>query len=351
MSEPSHPAGMPAQHQDLILSLQRRIDEVLHPLVPADRPVALLDFPVYRNVGDSAIWLGAIASLRRRGIHTLRYACSFKTYSRRELARRIGDGTILLSGGGNFGDLYPPHQRLREDVIAGFPAHRIIQLPQSISFRTREALERSRQVITAHPRLTLLMRDHRSLELAGREYAGVPSQLCPDTSLALGVLRPVRLPSDRIVWLSRTDSESLATTPRSTPAGVERVDWIGVPRTALDDLGDRVHRRIRSHPRVMRWLYGSIARRRLHRGIHLLSGARCVITDRLHGHILCMQLGIRHFLLPSSTGKVRAFFETWTHPSPLVRWCDDESEALQLALAEPPEAIRRQPRPGRAPRR
>ena len=53
-------------------------------------------------------------------------------------------GTILLSGGGNFGDLYESHQEIREDVIANFPANRIIQLPQSISFHAGEALQSAR---------------------------------------------------------------------------------------------------------------------------------------------------------------------------------------------------------------
>ena len=98
-------------------SMRLRLEESLRPLLPPGGPVALLDFPVYPNVGDSAIWLGAVATLRQLGMRTPHYACSFKTYSRPELARRLGDGTILLSGGGNFGDRYAPHQRFQQRIL------------------------------------------------------------------------------------------------------------------------------------------------------------------------------------------------------------------------------------------
>jgi hypothetical protein len=41
---------------------------------------------------------------------------------------------ILLSGGGNLGDFWVEHQRLREHVVQDFPRHKIIQLPQTMFF-------------------------------------------------------------------------------------------------------------------------------------------------------------------------------------------------------------------------
>jgi pyruvyl transferase EpsO len=37
-----------------------------------------------------------------------------------------------------------------------------------------------------------------------------------------------------------------------------------------------------------------------------------VITDRLHAHVLCCLLGVRHLLFDSLDGKVSALYETWT---------------------------------------
>ena len=81
------------------LELSNRIDAVLTPLLPPNVAYALLDFPNHSNVGDSAIWLGEKKWLfdnRRRLIYT----CDIDTYSPRVLADQLGDGCILLHGGG-----------------------------------------------------------------------------------------------------------------------------------------------------------------------------------------------------------------------------------------------------------
>jgi pyruvyl transferase EpsO len=320
-------------------SLRSALDAVLRPLVPVDRPVALLDFPVHDNVGDCMIWLGSRATLQRLGAPPLSYTCCIQSFSREDLARRIGNGTIFLSGGGNFGDVYPPHQDLREAVIAAFPDNPIVQLPQSIFFESAAATERARRVLEAHPQLTLLVRDHRSLAIAQRDFPGVRSILCTDMAFGLGPLPPGRPPSERIVWLSRTDRESSWGGALEPPACVERVDWVAPPRDRRGpSVQRRIWRRVIREPGLVRLLDPGIARWHLRRGVQMLSGARCVITDRLHGHILALMLGIPHCLLPNTNGKIQAFHETWTHGSPLVSWCESEAEALRIALATPGHA-------------
>jgi pyruvyl transferase EpsO len=321
----------PAAPEPLVPRLIGTIDATLRPLLADGRPAALLDFPVYPNVGDSAIWLGTLSSLHRLGIHRLSYVCSFLTYSREELARRIGDGCIVLSGGGNFGDAYEPHQRLREEVIAAFPNNPVLQLPQSIWYQNHEAIERTRRVLEGHSHFTLLLRDRASLEFAAREFPGVTTGLCPDMAFGLGTMRSAAPPSQRVVWLARTDSEALASGPIAIPDGVVRVDWGGGPRTPFERFATRVYARIRARAAVMNLFHAWLARLRLLRGVRMLGGARLVITDRLHAHVLCLLLGIPHCLLPNRNGKVRALYEAWTRESPLARWCDSPAEALEIA--------------------
>jgi pyruvyl transferase EpsO len=56
-----------------------------------------------------------------------------------------------------------------------------------------------------------------------------------------------------------------------------------------------------------------------------------VVTDRLHGHILALLLGIPHVVLDNSYGKLHHFIRTWTHASPLVRMAAAPDEATALA--------------------
>ncbi len=298
--------------------------------------VALLGFPNHANVGDSAIWLGTIACLRSLGMAGPDYACDHATYSRQRLAKRVGAGTILLGGGGNFGDLWEAHQYFREQVIGDFPDNPIIQLPQSIHFRHGAALARARGVVDGHPQLTLLVREQRSLDIARNEFRA-SSILCPDMAFCLGPLpRPVA-PTTEVVWLARTDLESAHPAALPGSAGIAPVDWLTEHAPALLLMRQLGRTRI-FRTRGLRWLYEPLswtydwlARQRLRRGCRMLAAGRAVITDRLHGHILCLLLGIPHVLLDNSYGKVRSFYDTWTQGCELTRWCERPDEALHVA--------------------
>jgi pyruvyl transferase EpsO len=325
-----------ARHQALVQELRATLLGTLGPLLHGTSATALIDFPAHSNVGDSAIWLGALAALRAIGVPAPSYSCDASTYDRAALARAIGDGTILFTGGGSFGDLWERHLRLRERVVADFPRHRIIQLPESVHFERAESLARSRAVWDAHERVTILVRDRASLAFMQREFK-TPALLAPDLAFALGALeRPAPLSRD-LLWLKRADKEDLF--PQHQPA--DAVDWIAEPPTRLiawtDGLRDAMARRPWLQPAargLLRFSYVPLATQRLDRGLRLLSSARVLVTDRLHGHILAMQLGIPHVVLDNSYGKLHHFISTWTHASPLVRTAlapaDAEREARVL---------------------
>ncbi len=326
-----------APHERLIAALRARIDETLRPLLHATRSAALIDFPDYSNVGDSAIWLGQLAFLRSLGSVSLTYMCDVHSYSRDELATRLGDGVILLGGGGNLGDLWENSQQLRERVIGDFPKTPIVQLPQSVHFQDRRALLRAKEVFDSHTNLTLLVRDERSLAFAKNEFRNA-SHLCPDMAFCVGPLERSDAPTKDILWLSRTDKECVSQAPADAATSLERVDWLDEPQTALRRLKrlfdlpfTRYAWTTSGFERTRSRVWERLADQRLLRGCRLLSRGRTVITDRLHGHVLSVLLGIPHVLLDNSTGKVRSFYETWTRACPLVRWCETPDEAVAVA--------------------
>ena len=331
---------------DLISGLGATIDAVLQPIVPSGKPCALVGFPNHTNVGDSAIWLGERNYLGRQGMSVV-YACDTKMYSQEQLRAQLKDGIILLHGGGNLGDLWPDHQRLRENVIKAFPGKTIVQLPQTIHFKERASLARAKAVFDRHPDLTILVRDQRSLELARNEFR-TPSLLCPDMALTLGMLERPNSPKQDILCLLRTDAESSGYASGSSLPDGYAADWL----EEEDSTRLRFQRRFQGwlsmqrcrHPRLWRGscpltsrillhLWDGIASERLSRGCRLLSKARIVITDRLHGHLLCLLLGIPHVVLDNSYGKVRSFFETWTRDCELAVWADSPQEAFGKAEA------------------
>ncbi len=327
--------------EDLISSLSQKIDVTLRPLLPHGSACALLDFPNHPNVGDSAIWLGERAYFQRVGARVV-YTAERGTYAEDRLRARLRGGTIFLHGGGSLGDLYDFTQHFREKVIAAFPDNKIVQLPQTICFREQANLKRARAILDRHPDLTLLVRDRRSLEFARREFR-TPSLLCPDMAFALGALNRFQSPTCAVLWLSRTDEESPGYSRLRTSPDIEWTDWLDEAPTVLHRLNwllTRLNwlltRFIPPQPRIRSLLPGLVsptfdplARQRLIRGCHLLSKARVVITDRLHGHILSILLGIPHVLLDDRYGKVKAFYETWTRDCGLTYWADSAAEALE----------------------
>lgn len=329
---PSVPSRRPSG--PLVAELARLAVETLRPLIRRDAPCAVIDFPNHTNLGDSAIWLAQLALLRRLGLGQPRYACDYQSYSRARLAARIGDGTILISGGGNFGDLYPHHQRLREAVIADFPHNPIVQLPQSIHFSRPGGLEQTARTCDAHRDFTLLVRDHASLALARRAFQS-RVVLCPDMAFGLGALPRRGRPDHDIVFVARRDREMrYAGPPAASLPGMLRTDWLCERHVFVHRMHGALRRRAVRHPSVD-WLdrlatriNEPLARHRLERGLTILSRGRTVITDRLHAHILSLLLGIPHCLLDNSYGKVRGCWETWTRGADLTRWCETEAEAL-----------------------
>jgi len=340
---------------DTVHRLRGDFDGILASLLSGIDKVALLDFPDHGNVGDSAIWLGEVTALRNAGVKVV-YAATRSMYRREAIRARLGDsGAVLLTGGGNFGDLWGASQTFRERVVRDFPDHLVVQLPQSIHFEDPGRLQESIEVFSSHSRVHLLVRDRRSLEIA-RQHVGERALLCPDAAFSLQ-LRRAKVSTQQILRLLRRDKESAAHESssggvallerNSSPVPVRDADWPPDPlkpvssRNASAAMGRRVYflkRRLlavaQDTPRINlapgvaeRW-----AEKRLLGGVSVLSQAPVAITDRLHGHILCLLLGIQHVVLDNSYGKVSRFVETWNTTSEHCVLAANLLEANDIAL-------------------
>ena len=232
-------SGLDSRSTQLVERLSDQIRATLDPIVRGLSHCVLIDFPNHSNVGDNAIWLGEIAWLARAKIR-IEHRCDVKSYSPAAVAQSLGDGgAIFIHGGGNFGDLWPRHHRLRETVIRDFPGRPIVQLPQTMHFLDRDRLATARSVFNAHPNLTLLARDHTSLEFARNEFRA-KSFLCPDMAFCLGPLARPRSPEADIVWLRREDIEAAQNAAPPADESVIVTDWLDPRRPPLDRVAKSV---------------------------------------------------------------------------------------------------------------
>jgi len=337
------------RNAQLIERLRQKLLETFRPLIATGHPVALIDYPDHKNCGDHAIWLGEKALLRELGV-TVAYECSMRSYDRAEMASAIASNTILMHGGGNFGDIYG-YQQFRHQVLTEFPDNKVLVLPQTVMFYSDRNLMASRALFAAHRDVTIAARDVLSLHVL-RRYFGENAKivLAPDTALMLGARSRHAAPSYDIVWLSRTDIESAF--------GAQLRESVALPdlcetefkltgfsggadmAVAADVAGTKLMvtdwRRCEFSTPAGRAAFQTFDRDQ--RSSHLvdlafrmLGAGKVVITDRLHGHILCVLAGISHVLLNNSYGKMIPFYETWSRPLEGCRLANSPAHAWQMA--------------------
>lgn len=326
--------------------LQGELDTALARLIEPGTEVAYINFPNIGNLGDSAIYVGGRAALRRVGAK-VSLVCEHRGYRRALVRKAVGErGTIVIHGGANFGDLYwrQPQQRTRRKLLRDFPRARIIQLPQTVYFERERRARRFARLCAAHEDLTLMVRDRPSIERLNA--LGLDAILGPDLAFGLGPLERPVAPSLEVSWVVREDVEgrhqprALDPDARDWPTGQEQRQ--GGTGTRLRGELALAHALLRARdrwPRPLRMplaragqrLYGSIANQRLSLALSMLARGRLVVTDRFHGHLLACLMGIPSVLLDNSYGKNRGLYETWTHRYPIARFADGPEGVDDLA--------------------
>lgn len=332
----------------LLADLSDRLTVGLEGIAKNGNRVALVGFPNHNNSGDSAIWLGELAFFRRQGIE-VGYICDDASYHPRDLDRSVPQGTILLHGGGNLGDLWPVHQALRERVLADHPDRSVIQLPQTVTVRDPAVLYRLASIAsTRSGDFVVHARDLNSFGLL--EKVGLDAKLTPDMAFALGALARQGIARHDVVAVRRRDHERAAADVHlSGGLSVYDTDWLDTSRTRWRR---RISVRTREAARGLASrsgsdrLAGRLVRRtpllaseelawaRMRTAMRVLSSGRVVLTDRLHGHIISLLLGQPHVLMDDKHGKVRSFHEAFTSSSVLAHmtsnWADVGTEVDSL---------------------
>lgn len=347
-----------------------KIRDILHQTLGQLEPFEeciLLDYPNYLNIGDHLIWLATVFYLTDVLQVKINYIASLDDFSEELMAEKGGNCPIILQGGGNFGDIWTHHQQFRERIVSQYRDCQIIILPQCIYFANPENLNKSAAIFNAHPNLTLFTRDNYSYEIACKHFCNCKIIKAPDMVFQLvGMPLPAFKfnPKSPILYLCRDDSElnkTFAPASLNIPHLVVK-DWLDkwVYRDMVKDSPawywrlpgsvllfregwqrglsnpvewvfrqrwQRFHpyaTKINTLPPTFNHLYHcsnyELSWSLMHSGIYRVMQGNVVITNRLHGHILCLILGIPHVFLPNSYYKNESFYETWTFQIPYCKF-------------------------------
>jgi pyruvyl transferase EpsO len=297
-----------------VAETRARILDCLSP-VRTPGPYALIDYPDHSNVGDVAIWLGSLEILAELNRRPPGYVSTLRAFDPKRCRHAVGTGTVYFLGGGNLGTLYSKHHALRLKAMAALDGNVIVQLPQSVAWAEGSSpLVAETSTVFKERGVQVFCRERLALQSI-RDRLSCDAVLCPDLAFGLGSI-PREPAVQALHHLLRRDLEIADEQP-----GLKS-DW-------RDCSSLMTWRRLGRGVTAASRLFGPdrglqalqyVARRKLDAGRRFLSAGDYLVTDRLHGHILAVLMGIPHTFRENLTGKNRAFWECWTHDLPFVRF-------------------------------
>lgn len=280
--------------------------------------VFLLGSAEHTNIGDAAISLAAVRLLT--ALYPDRPLMEISTYefSRQEAWFRAvvhpGD-VFFFCGGGNLGDRYPAEENLRRTILRDFPDHKVVILPQTISFASADELETSAQLYRSHRDLTVFVRGTDSFRTADQAFSPAKTTILPDLAQLLnseyhyarhGILLFLRNDSERVISDALHDTLQEIASCFDTTERIDNVHTEDISRLRRTDVVFRQLMRI-AHSRV-------------------------VVTDRLHGMIFAVLTNTPCVVLSSCDHKLQEYRTSFLDGCPGIHTADTTPEAVQAAL-------------------
>ena len=307
--------------KEVIHESQRIQIKMLTTLIGKYKYAMLFNFAAFENKGDPAITVGELEIIGKLGLELIFQCVTSCGLGEIGFAKRLSmkysaeELVILMQGGGNI-LAYTFEDYNRKIVLESFPDFKVVMFPQSVWPNATEGETKVYQsAYSKHKHLTFLYRDRNPYDTGKNIFPNVTCYLMPDMAFQIGKIQRFMTPTHDIVWLRRTDKESIK---YELPPISEKYDII------VDDWW------FWKTPKGSSRLEDSVLMAT--NGMLLLQRGRVVITDRLHGHILCVLLGMPHVIIDTLNRKVTSYMKSWTGRIENVIVAHSAEDALNKAL-------------------
>ena len=278
--------------------------------------VFLILTPEHGNLGDHAIAHAEIELLTRFGVNYIEI--TGRRLNEMKWANQLdafNGFPILINGGGNLGTLWIGVEETQREIIQKNPRSMICILPNTIFYEDsewgREELQNSIRIYNRHKRLTIYAREQASYDFMKPIYKDV--RLVPDMVLSLKK-DGYTFERKGCLLCFRGDCEKTRTPEQEDVIRQQAVLLFG------DLVADTDMLKPGSVPAEQR-------KRALTEKFEQFTGAKLVITDRLHGMIFCAITGTPCIVIDSKSPKVRGCYE-WIKHLDYIRFVDRPEDII-----------------------
>ena len=258
----------------------------------------------YGNLGDVAITESQVNFLKsnfpEREIIEIPITDTYT--SLKSVKRKLKKGDVItLIGGGNISNLYEDIEGQRRFIIKKLKKYPIISFPQTIYFTETEEGNKSKwktiNVYRKHPKLYLFAREDKTYKFLNRYFDSNKNFICPDIVLSNSIVKNVKSHKRKnFIFCVRKDKESV----------LSKNQLENIIKVVDDSLVIFTDTQINKNH-----MSNAERQKELNKLLNLFCNSKLVITDRLHGMILCAITNTPCLALDNRNGKVSGVYERW----------------------------------------
>lgn len=266
----------------------------------------------YGNLGDVAITESQINFLKKTfpdcEIKEIPISQTY-TYIKTLKKCLTPDDIITLIGGGNISNLYEDIETQRRFIIKKFKKNRIVSFPQTVYFtptkKGKNSMKKTLKTYKKHKRLYLFAREEKTFNFFKTHFKSDNIFMAPDIVLSKSFPLPDKEERGNTITLCiRKDQESALSSTQLENICINLKN-ISITFTDTQIACNRMSTESRQQE--------------LYKIIKLFTKSKLVITDRLHGMILCAITDTPCLAIDNSNGKVSGVYNKWLKNNSSVR--------------------------------